>query len=490
MRNHRVGRAAVGALLLLLSAVGYLLMGATAGPASSRGSIELQAAPGIRASGSGPLFSTQGVVLQTELLTVDPALTSVLLSLPMEGTTLVPDWPVAAGVRHDVQLTRYNVYSPGARLIKVEGTTETDLPRSRLAFFHGRSERDAGVSMSIHINPESGLFGGFSRSSAGIYELQAAPSGTNRRLHSISPANSSRPAGLTPDQELILRCGADQIPIAPARGASRARETDAAPRTPELTATLHTLTVAVDTDNEAMLHWADNTTTATNFIASLFAAVNVAYERDLNIRLLQGTTIFRISTTPDPYTGGTSYADNFAKLEQFGTHWRNTYGGVTRGLAMLLSGKEANSYGGSGIAYTQIPETVLCNADYGYSFSMFIKAAGAMSFNAKLIGHELGHNFRSPHTHCYSPPADTCYNAEASCWAGGTSCPTASTINGVANVQGTLMSYCNFLGGCDNSLVFHPRSITEYISGAIDSKVGQCVLPAAQKTFLPFLLKN
>ena len=43
-----------------------------------------------------------------------------------------------------------------------------------------------------------------------------------------------------------------------------------------------------------------NTTNATNYIATLIASVNVMYERDLNLRLVAGTTILR--TGSDPWT--------------------------------------------------------------------------------------------------------------------------------------------------------------------------------------------
>ena len=63
----------------------------------------------------------------------------------------------------------------------------------------------------------------------------------------------------------------------------------------------HTTAIAVETDNEIMAtKFGNNTTTATNYIASLFAAMNVIYERDLRIRLVQGTTYLR--TAPDPWT--------------------------------------------------------------------------------------------------------------------------------------------------------------------------------------------
>ncbi|HTG34648.1 MAG TPA: hypothetical protein VLB76_17145 [Thermoanaerobaculia bacterium] len=65
------------------------------------------------------------------------------------------------------------------------------------------------------------------------------------------------------------------------------------------------------------------------------------------------------------------------------------------------------------------------------------------------------HNVGSPHTHCYAPPTDTCYNGEA-CYTGSTSCPAPVTINGVTNVKGTVMSYCH-LTGCGSTAVFHPH---------------------------------
>jgi len=79
-----------------------------------------------------------------------------------------------------------------------------------------------------------------------------------------------------------------------------------------------------------------------------------------------------------------------------------------------------------------------------------------------IVAHEIGHNFGSPHTHCYSPPIDTCYNGEAAngCFAGTPSCPAPATVNGLPNVTGTLMSYCHLLGGCSSSLVFHPRTVS------------------------------
>ncbi len=59
----------------------------------------------------------------------------------------------------------------------------------------------------------------------------------------------------------------------------------------------------------------------------------------------------------------------------------------------------------------------------------------------------------SPHTHCYDPPVDQCYNGAGSCFTGTPQCPAAG--------RGTIMSYCHVGGssgaGCGTSnSEFHP----------------------------------
>ena len=68
--------------------------------------------------------------------------------------------------------------------------------------------------------------------------------------------------------------------------------------------------------------------------------MTVIYERDLEVRFLQGTTTLRVSTSPDPYAqSGTGSADS-AKLTEFKNYWVANYGGVSRAAAMMLSGKQ------------------------------------------------------------------------------------------------------------------------------------------------------
>jgi hypothetical protein len=111
------------------------------------------------------------------------------------------------------------------------------------------------------------------------------------------------------------------------------------------------------------------------------------------------------------------------------------------------------------------------------------------------VGHELGHNFGSRHTHCtdtnpatsgVTEPIDFCYSGE-SCtsgpWPAGSSvsCPAPFTIdpvNGapIASVRGTLMSYCHLLGGCGVTNVFHPQSV-DVIAPIVESRVNSCIFP-------------
>ncbi len=231
-----------------------------------------------------------------------------------------------------------------------------------------------------------------------------------------------------------------------------------------------------------MAYWSDDVTNVTNYIATLVASVNVIYERDLDLRLLVGTTFLRVSTTPDPWSqAGTGNADS-AKLSEFSNYWSANEGGVTRALAALLSGKQGGANSASGIAWL----TSLCNTTYGYSFNQLFKI-NYLSGDTLILGHEIGHNLGSPHTHCYpAPRPDQCYGSEtgSNCYSGATSCPGVLVINGVTS-NGTLMSYCHLLGCGATTLVFHPQTVNNYIGPQLSSHVGVCVFPFGGSTPTP-----
>ncbi len=298
--------------------------------------------------------------------------------------------------------------------------------------------------------------------------LETAPGQTaGPRQHLVAPSDYFRDKPETPDQ---WRCDQDGAPLEFLEERAQAAATE--PIFAAAITSLHTASVAIDTDNELLQNkFANNTTTATNFIASLFASMNVIYERDLLIRLVQGNTFLRVSTTPDPYT--VTGTDTFAKLQEFRNYWSTNHASINRAVAAMLSGRGGS--GASGIAWID----ALCSKSTGYSYNQLFLSGTTPSFGEIMVtAHEIGHNFGSPHTHCYNPPVDTCYGSEgAGCHSGAASCPAATTINGVTNVRGTLMSYCHLLGGCNLSLVFHPATVN-LLNPKIQSRVNTCIFPS------------
>ena len=97
------------------------------------------------------------------------------------------------------------------------------------------------------------------------------------------------------------------------------------------------------------------------------------------------------------------------------------------------------------------------------------------TFKWAFMAHEIGHNFGSRHTHCYSPPIDYCYANEGGCYSGPTSCPGGG--------PGTLMSYCHIAGCGSNRLEFHNRVITNIVTNHISPATGICVFDSAEAVF-------
>ena len=440
----------------------------------------------LRAEAVGRLETAPDGFSDAELLTLSPGLAASLLALQVDSSLIVEGWPTAPGERSTLELTRMDVYAPGARIVKVEKGKLVDLPRSRLAFFRGQVAEDPDARVMLSVDPDMQSFEGLVSRPEGLHEIRPWGKSSRGPAYLVAGSDSflSKVEGEAPSwscgQRTSVLDGLIAAPRSPRQKAAKA------------ISSLHTATIAVDTDNELMqLKFGNNTTSATNYIAALIASMSVMYERDLLVRLLQGFTILRPSTTTDPYTqsciviinGNPVCAANGAQLNEFTNYWSGGCGGacsgVSRALAMMLSGKQTSNNSASGIAWLN----GLCSTGIGYSFSQVFKFNGSTAaHDSRLVGHELGHNFGSPHTHCYSPTVDQCYNAEPGCFSGTQSCPAAATYNGVSNVRGTVMSYCHNLGGCGSSEVFHPTTVS-LLAPLIQNRVGQCIFPLSVPFF-------
>ncbi len=438
------------------------------------GSLPASAAQ-LRAAAAGELVAAPDGFGDAEIVNLDPAVAQTLLNLEEGASMPVADWPVAPGVRQEVELARFDVYAPNARIVKMEGAREVELPRSRLVFFQGRSLDDTGTRLVVTVDPETRQLQAMAMTEDGTQELRpwskAAGGGYLVAPPQAPPQEKS--------DEPAWSCGQQQDPVTGGSLEALLGSAKAEMFGEKAITSLHRATIAVDTDNELMnLKFSNNTTAATNYIANLIARMSIMYERDLLVRLVQGHTILRTGSG-DPYNqSGTGSADS-AKLNEFSNYWANgcngTCTGISRSLVMMLSGKQASTGSASGIAWLRS----LCSTTTGYSFTQVFKFAQDTSANdAYIVGHELGHNFGSPHTHCYSPPIDTCYGSDggAGCYSGATSCPAATTINGVTNVRGTVMSYCHLSGTCGGKEVFHPRSVL-LLQPLIQAQAGRCIIP-------------
>ncbi|HEX2550052.1 MAG TPA: M12 family metallo-peptidase, partial [Nocardioidaceae bacterium] len=468
---------------LLSSLLLVLAVPLAAAAAEPRGFLHASPPGGLVAAGHGR---------QAEVVSFDSDLVPWLLrSLPDESLRIA-DWPVAPGERADVILTRHEVYAPDARVLVVEGQGMREVPRSRLAFFWGAAERDDETRVFVAVDPDSGDMDGFVQAGGATNEIHPLRAVPGMKVRAGSHDHLIAAAELFRDQAGetgVWNCGQNDASLDFLDFQREA--TSPAPRSVTANlASLYTATLAIDTDNEFMsLKFADNPTTATNYIASLIAAMTAIYERDLNVRLLQGTVLLRPSTTADPYTQPISGNADPTKLNEFSNYWNATYGGVSRTIALLLSGKQpqppTGSGGASGIAWIH----GLCSKSVGYSVNqVIVPGTSPTSADVQVVAHEVGHNFGSPHTHCYKTggvldPVDFCYMGEGGCYSGATSCPAPQTINGVTNVTGTLMSYCHVpaksggVDGCSVKTVFHPRTVA-FVQTDLNAAVNVCLFPA------------
>jgi hypothetical protein len=392
-----------------------------------------------------------------ERISIPEAVVSVLTESDEDAEVIITDWPAAPGLHLRVALRRRRMVDPEARMLLIEAAGVRPLaPSSRIHFLGESEPRDHRIMLAV--NPADSSLHGLSIVDGEIYQVVPSPDG-----HLVlSAADRVRALGGDPDAwSCSLEDGAHLAPrsLPPGSEAVAAKGGESASRS---------ATIAFDTDTELLqLKFNNNQTAALDYIADLVAAMNVMYERDLGVTLLQGDTIIRIGS--DPWVQNSGGNASPAELNEFGSYWNAHYDHIDRALAAMLSGKQPSNYSASGIAWVG----GLCSHSYGYSFSKVFKV-DYLPGDAFVVGHELGHNFGSRHTHCYSPPIDECYANEGGCYSGPTSCPGG---------PGTVMSYCHIAGCGSNRLEFHSRVITNIVNNHVNPATGICIFESAEALF-------
>ncbi len=423
---------------------------------------------------------------------------SRMLGTPVGGIVEIADLPIDLQTRRSVRMKRIDVYAADAKIRLLDFGKNSELPRSNwLSFIADKSVSDAPYVGFVIAPDGSRLDGGIFGDDGRLFALEGVAGSSGIALdvwdatdknRDGSPFSGTCANDLAPETRLPTRAEVDAAFDSFPKGA---KSISAASRSARL---------AVDSDTQFLSErFADNTTDATTWLTSLFTQLNVIYERDLDVTLLIGDVFWRVGTDPYPSLNG---GDPLEQLDEFGEEWSANNAAINRAFALQVSGKLASTGGFSGIAWL-LTNRNYCTAkgqtfggcpDGTCTFGHYsvnqtqTNTTAATAQDAKFIGHEIGHNFGANHTHCSdaltgsgSPAVstntiDACFNGEAGgnggCYGGATSCPASSTINGVAGVRGTIMSYCHLLGGCGNSAVFATAHVT-YLTPFIALNVAQ-----------------
>lgn len=391
--------------------------------------------------------------------------------LHLEGVALGP-----GGTPVGLDLERFRVFAEEGRVVVHGPDGEEERPFPAHTYFRGGVIGEPGSSAVLTVPAvRRGAAGvrGIVRVGSEIWELrEGAPRAdgsrplAGRQVEVPAPEDGS-PAGFA--------CAAEAL--APPPGGFAATTAAPVENTAEAaaTGTAHTARVAVETDHE-LYQQLGGETALTDYVGDLFAYASSIYDAEIATDL-QVTHLSVWATSADPY----QYTQSCG-LYEFGRYWNDNRAHVGRTIAHFVSGKSSSS----GVAWLGVlcqgPFTVnhggACAGlspqidDYGgaYGFSSGIRgsfdpASPSPVWDIVAVSHEIGHNFNSPHTHCYdglggsSSPVDECYNAEPGCYGGTPRLPGAAGTG-----SGTLMSYCHLLSpGLSNlSLTFgtgHPYGV-------------------------------
>ena len=374
-----------------------------------------------------------------ETLALDRAALDALRGEPSGGR--IAAFPLGPGRVAPVVLRRFEVLAPGAHITVSGKDGDWTLPFPEIAHFSGAVEGDP--DSAVYVSAQKDRLIAYVHSPGGAAYVGPDESGTQYVVRSAD--SSANEAALSAS----WTCGAEDVP---APLTASAEPSFAEPLSPLVG--LKQAAVRVETDQELLAKFAgatpaDKIAAMSAWIATLFGADNVAYERDLSLHLAIAEV--HAWTTTDPYSG----ASTLDQLLELGDWWHanRPMASYPRTIVHYLSGRSVSG----GVAWIG----VLCSGDFGYGtdygggygMTQVYGSYPLQMWDQYATSHEMGHNAGSPHTHCYSPPIDHCYASEAGCYSGPVENPGPG--------GGTIMSYCHLLGWNYVSFLFHSRCINE-----------------------------
>ena len=344
--------------------------------------------------------------------------------------------PLFDGPTATLELESFDVFRPDAR-IEVEtdaGTVDLDPPDTRL--FRGHVEGKPSSIAFVAVSAEGAVQGLISDDDRIFLIGSEEPDSATAMLGAAVRVGQLEDEEFAA-QEVPFKCGNEDH--AASLDVSRIRP-DLVPEPlrglvtkAQAATSTYAVDVALETDHEFYQIFGSNNG-ALNYISVLFGAIAAIYERDVSTQLRVSYTKL-YATSNDPWGTNTN---NY--LSDLVNYWRQNRTGVARTIVHQLRGRSD----GFGVAYVG----VLCSQNYGYGLTASIRGNYSPSqtvpvWDLVAVAHELGHNFSSPHTHCYSPEIDECSNAGNGCYSGPLSVPSDG---------GTIMSYCHLRSGGMNNI--------------------------------------
>ena len=402
--------------------------------------------------------------------------------LNLMANKIAPEW-VIRGIEVnglglvDLRVEQVEVFAPDAIIVL---NNERMLTPPDTRFLRGFIEGIPGSIVAITLTTD-GLLSGLMSDGDATWELKRVSADASLEAQATDMSNNLNPKPFI--------CEQDKLPVIPDLPESFIPYGDKTlTAEPEFlpAGQLYQVKVAIESDYEFYQRFG-STTAATNYIGTLFNYISGIYEAEIQTRLQLGD-IYLWTSSSDPWveTSGTA-----CRLYEFGRYWRDNRTSVTRTIAHFLSGANL----GGGVAWVD----ALCSSPSSYSqntgcptvgydlvaggfgvsgnLSGTVNTSDGPAWDAIVVAHEIGHNFSSPHTHCYkniggiSNPVDACWNGESGtgCWSGGTSIPGLSSLTGgTANGRnGSIMSYCHQQSGGTGNIagtfgLNHPYGISAH----------------------------
>jgi hypothetical protein len=364
------------------------------------------------------------------------------------GSARVADFPLPGGQRVDLEVSSIDVVGGRTRFFVHGGDGLREMAGPSMRFFRGRVAGDPGSLVSLNLF--GGRIAGFVRHDGREYTFGPRAFSVDRPgagdIEMVDERMEGGARGGCDVEEPADDAGAFALTGQPRLEAFSTQSIDAN--------TLLVGTIAV----EGTVEWVTKlggVAAATTYTLNLMAQVSAIYENDIKVQL-QVPYVLMNDVEPDGYSGASNSTSTV--LGEMRTKWNGTPSlqSVSRTAAHVFSTYPS---GGAGRAYID----VLCNNvpvnPNAYDYGVSLLEGNGGSWERRLVAHEIGHNFSSPHSHCYVPELDQCNNTESGCYAGT-----------LVQTTGTIMSYCNV-----QLSSFHQRERDEKIRPGAQAAYPRCM---------------